>query len=190
MTGLQRAAIPTVVFQHLEDATALRSVRAVLVRAPHVKLLHLGRTDERLAAHLDGLSISGDYGAGLSQAALDVPGFGQLFVAAVLAIERRDLTQIERLMSLLDVVPDAARAVSTKLTAWWHKHSGQFPSGTRLFPGAPPTTNHRFKVLKEHTQRRRMAAALYMSLLKPGAVLFNCAAPTRRQERLLAQMES
>ena len=60
MTALQRPAIPTVVFQHLEDATALRSVRAVLVRAPHVKLLHLGRTDERLAAHLDGLSINID----------------------------------------------------------------------------------------------------------------------------------
>jgi uncharacterized protein (TIGR02270 family) len=422
MTALQHPAIPTIVFQHVEDATALRSVRAVLVRAPHVKLLHLGRTDERLAAHFDGLSINSDYGAGLSQAALDVPGVGQLFVAAVLAIERRDTAQIERLLSLLDVVPDAARALSSafgwvspallrgltapllasesptarwlglaacaqhrvdpgaalsaaleqphaglriralraagelgrvdllpaclghlqddqpslslpaawtavllgdrgdavitlrtlalkpgptqlealalalftadagtarslvkqlaaqgaplrtlikaagwagdaqvvpwlfkhmeddtharlageafsfitgvdlawldlerkppetvpggpnddpnddnvaldedeslpwpdlaKLTVWWQKNSGQFPSGTRLFAGAPPTTNHCFKVLKEHTQRRRMAAALYMSLLKPGSVLFNCAAPTRRQERLLAQMES
>lgn len=422
MAGLQRPVIPTVVFQHLEDATALRSVRTVLVRAPHVKLLHLGRTDERLAAHLDGLSISGDYGAGLSQTALDIPGVGQLFVAAVLAIERRDAAQIERLLSLLDVVPDAARALSSafgwvspallrgltapllasespttrwlgvaacvqhrvdpgsalsaalkqphaglrtralraagelgrvdllpacldqlqddqpalalpaawsavllgdrdeavntlrilalkpgptqlealalalftadadiarslvkqlaaqgaplrtlikaagwsgdaqvvpwlfkhmeddanarlageafsfitgidlawldlerkppenvpsgpsddpnddnvaldedeslpwpdlpKLSAWWSKNADQFPVGTRLFAGAPPTTNHCFKVLKEHTQRRRMAAALYMSLLKPGAVLFNCAAPTRRQERLLAQMET
>jgi uncharacterized protein (TIGR02270 family) len=77
-----------------------------------------------------------------------------------------------------------------KLTTWWHKNSGQFPSGTRLFAGAPPTTNHCFQVLKEQTQRRRMAAAIYMSLLKPGTVLFNCAAPTRRQERLLAQMEA
>jgi len=422
MTGLQRPVIPTVVFQHLEDATALRSVRAVLVRAPHVKLLHLARTDERLAAHLDGLSVSGDYGAGLSQAALDAPGVGQLFVSAVLAIERRDAAQIERLLSLLDVVPDAARALSSafgwaspallrgittpllasesptarwlglaacaqhrvdpgatlsaaleqphaglriralraagelgrvdllpaclahlqddppalglpaarsaillgdrggavntlrslalkpgptqlealalalftadadtarslvkqlatqgaplrtlikaagwsgdaqvvpwlfkhmeddanarlageafsfitgidlawldlerkppetvpggpnddpnddnvaldedeslpwpdlpKLSAWWSKNAGQFPAGHRLFAGAPPTTNHCFDVLKEHTQRRRMAAALYVSLLKPGSVLFNCAAPVHRQKRLLAQMET
>ena len=77
-----------------------------------------------------------------------------------------------------------------KLTAWWQKNSGQFPSGTHLFAGAAPTPNHCLKVLKEHTQRRRMAAALYMSLLTPGSVLFNCAAPARRQERLLAQMES
>ena len=414
-----RPAVPIVVFQHLEDAAALRSVRAVLVRAPHVGLLHLARNDERLTAHLDGLTVSGDYGAGLSQAALDVPDVGQLFVAAVLAIERRNTAQTERLLSLLDVVPDAARALSSafgwtspallrgitapllagespaarwlglatcaqhrvdpgaalnsafeqpltrlleralraaselgrvdllpacldhlqseqslhaarsavllgdrgaavdtlralalkpgpsqldalalalftadvdtarslvrqlpaqgaplrtrikaagwsgdaqvvpwlfkhmedeanarlageafsfitgvdlawldlerkppenvpggpsdnpnddnvaldegeslpwpdlpKLTAWWEKNADRFPAGTRLFAGAPPTTNQCFQVLKEHTQRRRMAAALYMSLLKPGSVLFNCAAPAHRQERLLAQMEA
>jgi uncharacterized protein (TIGR02270 family) len=77
-----------------------------------------------------------------------------------------------------------------KLSAWWSKNADQFPAGTRLFAGAPPTTNHCFNVLKEHTQRRRMAAALYMSLLKPGTVLFNCAAPVHRQKRLLAQMEA
>lgn len=422
MTSLQRPVVPVVVSQHLEDAAALRSVRGVLVRAPHVKLLHLGRTDERLAAHLDGLSISGDYGAGLSRAALEVPGVGQLFVSTVLAIERRDAAQIDRLLSLMSVAPDAPRALSSafgwvaptllrgftaallagespsarwlglaacaqhrvdpgpplaaaiehadvhlrtralraagelgrvdllpaclahlqdeppvvalaaawsaallgdrgasmstlramaltpgltqlealalaiftadadaarglvkqlaasgaplrtlikaagwvgdaqvvpwlfkhmeddgharlageafsfitgvdlawldlerkppekvaagpnddpnddnvaldedeslpwpdlpKLTAWWSKNAVRFPSGTRLFAGAPPTTSHCFQVLKEHTQRRRMAAAIYMSLLKPDAVLFNCAAPTRRQERLLAQMEA
>jgi len=422
MTELRRPAVPVIVTQHLENAAVLRSVRSILVRAPHVKLLHLARTDERLSAHLDGLSMSRDYGARLSQAALANPGVGELFIAAILAIEQRDREEIERLLSLLDVVPDAARALSSafgwvspallrgltaplltsesptarwlglaacaqhrvdpgtalraaleqphdglliralraagelgrvdllpaclghlqddrpalclpaawsavllgdrgdavnslralalklgptqlealalalftadadaarslvkqlaaqgaplrtlikaagwsgdaqvvpwlfkhmeddanarlageafsfitgidlawldlerkppetvpggpnddpnddnvaldedeslpwpdlpKLTGWWHKNSGQFPSGTRLFAGAPPTTNHCFKVLKEHTQRRRMAAALYLSLLKPGSVLFNCAAPTRRQERLLAQMES
>jgi uncharacterized protein (TIGR02270 family) len=410
------------VLQHLDDAAVLRSMRSVLVRAPHVKLLHLGRTDERLAAHLDGLSVAGDHGAGLSQAALETPGVGQLFVAAVLAIERRDAAQIDRLSSLLSVVPDAPRALAsafgwvgpgllrglttlllasesadarwlglaacaqhrvdpgtaltaaiehadprlrvralraagelgrvdllpaclahlqdeqtgvalaaaasatllgdrnaavgalgtlalapgppqlealalalftadaaaarafvkrlaasgaplrtlikaagwagdvqvlpwllkhmdddaharlageafsfitgvdlaaldlerkppekaaagpnddpnddnvaldddeslpwpdpTKLTAWWHQNADRFPSGTRLFAGAPITTHHCFQVLKEHTQRRRMAAALYMSLIKPGTALFNCAAPTRRQERLLAQMEA
>lgn len=418
----QHPSIPVVVLQHLEDATVLRSVRGVLVRAPHVKLLHLGRTDERLAAHLDGLSISGDYGAGLSQAALEVPGVGQLFVSAVLAIERRDAAQIDRLLSLLSASPNAPRALSSafgwvspallrgltatllasespsarwlgiaacaqhrvdpgpalpaaiehadvhlrtralraagelgrvdllpaclahlqdepsgiglaaawsaallgdrgaamstlramaltpgptqlealalaiftadadaarglvkqlaasgaslrtlikaagwagdaqvvpwlfkhmeddtharlageafsfitgvdlawldldrkppekvaagpnddpnddnvaldedeslpwpdlpKLSAWWNQNAVHFPAGTRLFAGAPPTTHHGIQVLKEHTQRRRMAAAIYMSLLKPGTVLFNCAAPARRQERLLAQMEA
>jgi len=420
VTAFQRPAIPIVVSQHLDDAAALRSVRTMLVRAPHVKLLHLDRADERLAAHLDGLSISGDYGAGLSLAALEVPGVGQLFISAVLAIERRDATQIDRLLSLLNVEPNAARALASafgwvapgllrglmapllasespnarwlgiaacaqhrvdpgsplnaaieqadvnlqaralraagelgrvallpaclarlqddapnvklaaawsatllgdheiaastlralalspgsvqlealalalftadtdtarrlvkqlsadgtpprtlikaagwagdaqvipwlfkymeddalarlagesfsfitgvdlawfdlerkppeepvgspnddpndnnvaldedeslpwpdlrKLSAWWKKNSDSFPVGQRLFAGAPPTANHCFKILNEHTQRRRMAAATYMSLFKPGSVLFNCAAPAHRQQRLLARM--
>jgi len=420
VTRFQRPAVQAVVSQHLEDAAALRSVRSTLVRAPHLKLLHLGRADERLAAHLDGLLVAGNQGAALSQAAMDIPGVGQLFATAVLAIERRDAALIERLVSLMDMVPDAPRALSSafgwvspallrgltapllasesptarwlglaacaqhrvdpgtalstaieqpyarlriralraagalgridllpaclnhlqggqpalalpaawtaallgdrgdavnalralalkpgpaqlealalalftadadtartlvkqlaaqgapirtlikaagwagdaqvvpwlfkhmeddatarlageafsfitgvdlawldlerkppehvpsgpndnpaddnaaldedeslpwpdlpKLTAWWGKNADRFPAGTRLFAGAPPTASHCFQVLKDHTQRRRMAAALYMSLLKPGSVLFNCAAPANRQQHLLAQM--
>lgn len=416
------AVVSGVIAQHLDDAVSLRALRSRLLRSPDVTLNQLVRADERLAAHLDGLLLAGEHATRLSRVALESPGVGEVFVATVLAIERRDTEQIERLLSLLDVVTDAARALSSafgwvspallrgltapllasasptarwlgvaacvqhrvdpgaalsaaleqahaglriralraagalgrvdllpacldqlqddqpalalpaawsavllgdrsdavntlralalkpgptqlealalalftadadtarslvkqlaaqgaplrtlikaagwsgdaqvvpwlfkhmeddanarlageafsfitgvdlawldlerkppenvpggpsddpnddnvaldedeslpwpdlpKLTAWWHKNSGQFPSGTRLFAGALPTTNHCFKVLKEHTQRRRMAAALYMSLLKPGAVLFNCATPARRQERLLAQMES
>jgi len=44
-------------------------------------------------------------------APVEVPGVGQIFVSAVLAIEQRDMAQIERLLSLLDAVPDAARAL-------------------------------------------------------------------------------
>jgi uncharacterized protein (TIGR02270 family) len=417
MTEL-RQPVAVIVTQHLENAAVLRSMRSVLVRAPHVKLHHLARTDERLAAHLDGLSISSTYGARLSHAALANPGVGELFVASILAIEKRDAEQIDRLLSLVDVLPDAPRALSSafgwvaaaqlrglttpllahpepvtrwlgvaacaqhrvdpgaalsaafdqahaglrnralraagelgrvdllpaclgllaadddgtrlsaawaatllgdrgaaistlrtlaakpghsqlealalalftadgatsrslvrqlasdgmpqrtliraagwagdaqavswlfrqmeddaharvageafsfitgidlaaldlerkppskvqsgptddaaddnvaldedeslpwpdvpRLVAWWQKHAGRFPAGTRLFAGAPPGSEHCHTVLKEDSQRRRMAAALYLSLLKPGGVLFNCAAPARRQERLLA----
>ena len=422
MTPTERPAIHRIVLQHQDDAAHLRSVRALLLRAPHVKLRDIERADERLSAHLDGLSISGDAGSELSRSALEVPGVGQIFVSAVLAIERRDMPQIERLLSLLDAVPDAARALPSafgwvppaslrgltnqllaapspaarwlglaacalhrvdlgatltaaieqphegftgralraagelgrvdllpifldrlqsnspalawevaraslmlgdrgaavhalrefasvpgpaqldalaltlftsdtesaralikqlaaqgaplrtlikaagwsgdsqvvpwlfkhmetdtharlageafsfitgidlawlhlerdspegvsggptddpnddnvaldedenlpwpdlpKLSAWWKHNADCFPAGTRLFAGAPPSANHCLQVLKEHTQRRRVAAALYLNLLKPGTVLFNCAAPARRQERLLAQMEA
>jgi hypothetical protein len=43
-------------------------------------------------------------------------------------------------------------------------------------------------LLKNGFQRQRMAAAIYLCLLKPGTPLFNCAAPAWRQQRLLAQM--
>lgn len=110
---LARPVVTTVVSQHVEDAAALRSVRSVLVRAPHVKLLHLRRTDERLLAHLDGITVAGDAGAAIVQQALEVPGVGQLFVAAVVAIERRDTAQIGRLLALLDEIPDTARALAS-----------------------------------------------------------------------------
>ena len=110
---LQRPIIPAIVSQHLEDAASLRSVRSVLVRAPHVKLLQLGRADERLLAHLDGLSVAGDEGYAMAQAALEVPGVGQLFVVAALALERRDTAQIDRLLALLPALPEASRALAS-----------------------------------------------------------------------------
>ena len=413
-------AIPHVLAQHLEDAVSLRAVRSVLLREPHVKLKDLASADERLLAHLDGLSIAGDDGAELSRAALELPAVGQLFVACVLAIERRDATQIEHLLSLLGAVPDAPRALSSafgwvaapllrgltaplltspspqlrwlglvacaqhrvdsgaqlaqalrdpdvrlrtralraagelgrtdlladcldqmadeaeavavsaarsavllgdrgealrclrkqaltpgphrlealaitlfaadldsargfirklvaegadtrtiiraagwsgdlqvlpwlfkqmesephtrvageafcfmtgidlawnhlhrdapetespspnddpaeagvaldedenlrwpdlpKVTAWWQKNQPQFATTTRYFLGAPPSTAHCVQALRNSTQRQRMASAIQRSLLNPGSVLFNCAAPARRQERMLAQM--
>jgi len=68
----------------------LRHVRSVLVRAPHVRLHQLQRLDERIAAHLDGLVVAGDYGASLCRAALERPGAGETFACAALALERRD----------------------------------------------------------------------------------------------------
>jgi hypothetical protein len=66
-----------VVQQHVEEAAALRHMRSVLVRAPHVGLLQLGRLDERIDAHLDGLAVAGDAGKAMALAALDRPGAGE-----------------------------------------------------------------------------------------------------------------
>jgi len=41
-------------------------------------------------------------------------------------------------------------------------------------------------VLKSGFQRQRIAAAEYRTLLTPGTTLFNVAAPSWRQQRLLA----
>jgi uncharacterized protein (TIGR02270 family) len=102
-----------VLSQHVDDAACLRSTRSVLVRAPHVRLKDLARADERIAAHLDGVSIVGEHGASLCRTALDVPGVGELFVSCVVAIERRDGEQLRRLLSMLDCVPVAPRALSS-----------------------------------------------------------------------------
>jgi uncharacterized protein (TIGR02270 family) len=114
MTPLARPAVAVVVAQHLEDAAVLRNTRSVLLRAPHVELKRLARLDERLNAHLDGALVAGEDGYRAALAALESPGAGQIFVAAVLAIERRDEAQIEKLLALAEALPeDAPRALSS-----------------------------------------------------------------------------
>ena len=72
-----------------------------------------------------------------------------------------------------------------KVTHWWWQHSKQFESGTRYFMGKPVTSEHCFEVLKDGFQRQRIAAAVYLCLLKPGSVLFPTSAPAWRQKELL-----
>ncbi|MBT2324388.1 TIGR02270 family protein [Variovorax paradoxus] len=101
-----RAPIPVVVRQHVEEAAALRNTRSFLVSAPHVKLHQLRRLDDRLAAHLDGLAVAGEYGSKLTAAALASPGPGETFTAAVRAIEDHDAVGLERLLALVEALPD------------------------------------------------------------------------------------
>jgi uncharacterized protein (TIGR02270 family) len=107
--------VPVVVQQHAEESASLRHVRSVLVRAPHVGLLHLGRLDERIAAHLDGLAVAGDYGTKLCVAALERPGCGEVFALAVRALESRNEALLEHVLALAPALPDAARGVVSAL---------------------------------------------------------------------------
>ena len=101
----ERPPIPTVVAQHVEEAAHLRHVRSVLVRAPHVRLLQLGRLDERIAAHLDGIAVAGEFGTRLAQQALEQPGAGEVFVSAVCVIEGRDAACLDKLLAIAQAVP-------------------------------------------------------------------------------------
>lgn len=93
--------------QHVEEAAHLRHVRSVLVRAPHVRLLHLGRLDERIAAHLDGIGVAGEYGIDLAHQALERPGAGEVFVATMRAIEDHDEERLERLLAIAEALPSS-----------------------------------------------------------------------------------
>jgi uncharacterized protein (TIGR02270 family) len=79
--------------------------------------------------------------------------------------------------------PDAA-----KVGVWWREHGGRFVPGTRYFMGGVPTPDKCLDVLRTGAQRQRVAAADYLTLLAPGTLLFNTAAPAWRQKRLLARM--
>ncbi len=104
MTSLSMRHTGTVVQQHAEEAAHLRNVRSILATAPHVKLSHLRRIDDRLAAHLDGLAVAGEFGSSLCEAALENPGVGELFAAMVRAIEEKDARRLDNLFALADAV--------------------------------------------------------------------------------------
>ena len=115
MPAFARPPVPVVVMQHVQESAALRHVRSVLVRAPHVKLHQLQRLDERIAAHLDGLAVAGAYGAQCCTAALERPGAGEVFAAAASAIEARDAATLDRLVALAGALPEAWRGLLSAL---------------------------------------------------------------------------
>lgn len=97
-----RPMIPAVVSQHVEESALLAWQRMNLAVAPHVKLHHLRRLDERLAAHLDGVAVAGEPGSALCLSALANAGPGELFVATVRALEDRNQAGLEKLLSLAE----------------------------------------------------------------------------------------
>jgi uncharacterized protein (TIGR02270 family) len=111
------AIIPAVVRQHAEEAPFLHSLRTSLTRAPHVRLRHIAGFDERLVAHLDGLSVAGEHGWPFCEAGLENLSRGTLFTAAIRAIEEKDQRRIDRCFGLAEAVP-ASRAGLMSAFGW------------------------------------------------------------------------
>jgi len=103
--------IEEVVQQHADMSALLGQIRSTMVHAPHVKLHHLARLDERLAAHLDGLSVAGEFGVQLCAAALEAPGVGEMFSAAVLALDQGDAARMDKLLSIALALPSTQHGV-------------------------------------------------------------------------------
>jgi uncharacterized protein (TIGR02270 family) len=121
-TVLSPLPIPAIVQQHAEESAMLRQVRSVLIRAPHVTLSRLRRLDDRIAAHLDGLSVAGRYGSETCRVALERPGAGEVFAVTVRAIAEGDRHALESLTAVAAVLPDARRGL---LSAFGWASAGQ-----------------------------------------------------------------
>ncbi|MBS0509657.1 MAG: TIGR02270 family protein [Proteobacteria bacterium] len=107
MAATPSRSIAIVVQQHASEAAHLRQVRSVLIAAPHVKLLQLRRLDDRIAAHLDGLAVAGEFGSRLCDAALESPGTGEFFFAAVRALDVRKVDSLDKALALAAALPEA-----------------------------------------------------------------------------------
>lgn len=75
-----------------------------------------------------------------------------------------------------------------KINHWWNQNVSHYHNGQRYFMGQPVSEAHCTQVLKTGFQRQRVAAALYLCMLKPGSMLFPTSAPAWRQQRLLNKL--
>jgi uncharacterized protein (TIGR02270 family) len=149
--------IPLVVQQHAEESAHLRHMRSVLTAASHVKLHHLRRLDDRLAAHLDGLAVAGEYGSSVCEAALANPGVGEVFAATVRAIEEKDERRLDKLFALVGAVPQAQPGLISAFG--WISANHLQGTGAKLLAS------------KESLQRLAGIAACVMHGVDPGAAL-------------------
>lgn len=100
----------SLVEQHASVAAFLWTRREGAVRAPHYTLATLCDLDERLEAHLDGLRVAGDTGWEVArEAASDEDEAGAVFVAAALALGRRDVRGLAGLLDLVAEAPERQR---------------------------------------------------------------------------------
>lgn len=112
---LNSPVVTVVVQQHVEEAAHLSSVRAVLLRAPHVKLLQLSRIDERIAAHLDGLVVAGPAGTAMAHAELERLSAGTVFTVAASALAHRDAAGFRDVLPLASADDSAWRGLARAL---------------------------------------------------------------------------
>lgn len=116
-----RMVIPHIIDQHAEEAAFLWLLRNNAVSAPHYDLGDLAKLDERIDAHLDGLRIAGDYGWQVCSKNLQIKESGEVFTAAILALEGQST---ERINLVYDVVEQAPEAINGLISAfgWVEKH--------------------------------------------------------------------
>jgi uncharacterized protein (TIGR02270 family) len=136
MQSFQRKTVSAVVEQHVEVAANLRRTRSVLLRAPHVRLMHLRRLDDRLAAQLDGVAVAGDAGRALAHAALETPGSGESFTATVQALTTQDAAGLAQLLALAEALPDAKRGLLSAFGWVSPQHLRGVTKGLLDAPGA------------------------------------------------------
>jgi uncharacterized protein (TIGR02270 family) len=87
----------------------------------------------------------------------------------------------------IDLDADLPWPEPNAVAAWWQAEKHRFQPGVRYFAGNQVSIRHCQNVLYEGTQRQRMTAALFLSLLQPGTALFPTSAPAWRQKRWLAK---
>ena len=98
--------IPHIIEQHVEEAGFLWRQRSNAVNEPHYDLNDLVKLDDRVAAHLDGIVVAGEYAVGVCDATLENAGLGEIFTATVRAIVDKDQNRLDNLIALVEAAPE------------------------------------------------------------------------------------
>lgn len=142
--------------EHVSSAAALWSLRERAVGAPHFRLLHLARLDERLLAHLEGLRVSGPTGQALAMQALGEGEPAAVFVAAWLAFSAQEPDAMRSVLQASLAEPVLHRALVAALA--WTAPARLEPAWTRL--AASPLGAHRCLALAVASARRENTSGL------------------------------
>lgn len=119
-----KAVIPHIIDQHAEEASFLWLLRNNAVIAPHYDLDDLAKLDERVEAHLDGLRIAGEYGWQVCSENLQIKEAGEIFTAAVLALEGRSTERINQVYDCVEQAPDTTNGLISAF-GWVEKNDLQ-----------------------------------------------------------------
>jgi len=116
---------------YIDESAALWEVRSRLVKDPHVTLHSLGRHDQRLAAHLDGLAVAGEEGWPLCIEALKSPSDGAVFAPAIRVLEEKRQDRLEPLLGVCRTAPTAHRGLISAF-GWMERDALQDTVSTLL----------------------------------------------------------
>jgi uncharacterized protein (TIGR02270 family) len=86
-------------------------LRDAAVTAPHYSLQDLADLDERVEAHIDGLRVAEDSGWAMVADGLKQQESGEMFAAAVIALEGDDPRRLQQLYAAVESAPDTVRGL-------------------------------------------------------------------------------
>ncbi len=107
--------IESIVSQHAEEAAFLWLLRDAAVAAPHYSLQDLAELDERVEAHIDGLRVAGSAGWAFCVEGLASEESGEVFAAAVIALEGEHFGRIQEVYRAVLAAPESARGLVAAL---------------------------------------------------------------------------
>ncbi len=107
--------ISNIIEQHAEEAAFNWILRDKAVHAPHYRLKDLADLDERVEAHIDGLRIAQDAGWDICKDALFWEEAGEVFAAAVIALESGIKERIQTVLETATISPEISRGFISAL---------------------------------------------------------------------------